>query len=194
MKNILFILPILLLPLLSSSQDLKDASDPGVIYSFEFAFGAGVGNVRIDNSILDANYERTYGLKFLSAYRFDSDLSVGASAMYDYFSDSGFLLLGGDIRYFTNSADFSPFISANLGYGISIGNQNRDGGFYYYPSAGVRIDIDKGMEVLLSLGYKRQYFVEYSDITLSENGEMTTIEKTDNYNLGFLSISAGVMF
>ncbi|MGB6036059.1 MAG: hypothetical protein WBG42_07310, partial [Cryomorphaceae bacterium] len=95
MRNILALALLLVIPNFSCSQDLKNNSSDGMIYSLEFCFGAGVGNVRIDNSILDANYERTYGLKFLSAYKFDSDLSVGASAMYDYFSDSGFLLLGG---------------------------------------------------------------------------------------------------
>lgn len=194
MKKALTLILFFLFPYFSWSQEPEANSDPGMFYSTEFCFGAGVGNVRIDNSILDANYERTYGLKLLSAYKFASGLSFGATAMYDYYSDSGFLLLGPDVRYFTSSADFSPFVSANLGYGISIGNESRDGGFYYYPSAGVKIDIDKEMDILFSIGYKRQYFIEYSDVTLSENEKERTISKTDDYNLGFLTLSAGLMF
>jgi len=165
-----------------------------MFYTAEFCFGAGVGNVQIDNSVLDANYERTYGLKFLSAYEFSSGLAVGATAIYDYYSDSGFLLLGPDVRYFTSAADFSPFVSANFGYAISIGNENRVGGFYYYPSAGVKIDIDREVDLLLSLGYKRQRFTENFDIILTENGQERIVNKSGDYDLGFLTISVGVLF
>jgi len=56
--------------------------------NLEFAFSAGVGNVRVDNSILDANYERTYAAKIGYGFTLPSRLSVGALAMYDYYSES----------------------------------------------------------------------------------------------------------
>ena len=183
-----------LFTLLSEAQEILDDSNKGMIYSTEFCFGTGVGNVRIDNSILDANYERTYGLKFLATYKFVSNLAVGGTAIYDYYSDSGFLLLGPDVRYFTSSADFSPFVSANLGYAISVGDDNRSGGFYYYPSAGVKIDIDRKVDLLLSLGYKRQRFSEENVDIVDIDGLETTVQKKDDFSVGFLVISAGIMF
>jgi hypothetical protein len=194
MNKLFLLISLITLPFLTNGQEIIDDSNKGMMYSAEFCFGAGVGNVRIDNSILDANYERTYGLKFWAAYKFVSNLAVGGTAIYDYYSDSGFLLLGPDVRYFTSSADFSPFVSANLGYALSIDDENRSGGFYYYPSAGVKIDIDRDVDLLLSLGFKEQFFSEESTEIIDIDGLQTTIQKTDDYQVGFLVISAGVVF
>jgi len=160
--------------------------------NLEFAFSAGVGNVRVDNSILDANYERTYAAKIGYGFTLPSRLSVGALAMYDYYSESGFLVMGPEVRYtLAKSGDFKPYVSAVGGYGVNLGDESRSGGIFYYPSLGTAIKLNEKQNLLFSIGLKHQSFSE--EIQASPTDEPSQVLEND-YKLNFLTISAGVQF
>jgi hypothetical protein len=188
MKKLLNVYAILLSALFGQVEEAS-AQD---YLNLEFAFSAGVGNVRVDNSILDANYERTYAAKIGYGYTFPNRFSVGALAMYDYFSESGFLIFGPEIRYvLAKSGDFKPFVSGVLGYGSNLGNKDRSGGLFYYPSLGTTIRLNEHGNLLLSIGLKHQRFSEEEKVMLTEG---TTETLTNDYKLNFLTLSVGVQF
>ena len=176
------------------SQDHQGDVDAGVIFNSELCVGTGVGNVRVDNSILDANYEVTVGAKLMAAYRFPSHLTIGGMVYYDSYSDGSFLLFGGDVRYFLSTHELSPFLSLNGGYGAALNNPNREGGLFYYPSLGIRVAINGPYAVLFSLGYKNQGFTEFRETEVVVDGVESTVERADDYRVGFLNISIGIIF
>jgi hypothetical protein len=161
----------------------------------ELTFSVGVGNVRINNTILDANYERTYGAKVIVGREWIPRLSAGGMAMYDYYSESGFLLLGPDVRYsLAQSGDFEVFVSAAGGYGIVLGDTKRGGGLFYYPSLAVAMSRNEAYALVLSVGYKRQYFEDTIRFETLEAGQTVYSEQENDYSLGFMAFSLGFQF
>lgn len=194
MKRILPVIFLISSITIAYAQDHQGDVDAGVIFNSELCVGTGVGNVRIDNSILDANYEVTVGAKLMAAYRFPSHLTIGGMVYYDSYSDGSFLLFGADVRYFLSTHELSPFLSLNGGYGAALNNPNREGGLYYYPSLGIRVAINEPYAVLFSLGYKNQSFTEYRETQAVVDGVESTVERADDYRVGFLNISIGIIF
>ncbi|HKL40457.1 MAG TPA: hypothetical protein VJ894_07245, partial [Cryomorphaceae bacterium] len=103
----------------------------------------------------------------------------------------GFLLLGPEVRYFLNR---SFYVSGNAGYGISIDNEVRDGGFYYHPSLGLLLNRSKSVGFTFSIGYMNQSFSEERTVLVTEDGTEILITKNDDFSLGFLQFTAGVLF
>jgi hypothetical protein len=189
------IIGLLLSILFLNGYGQEEEKENKVYVNAELVFSAGVGNVRIDNSILDANYERTYAAKLVAGKEILHRLSAGGMIMYDYYSESGFLLVGSDLRYaLANSGDFGVFFSAAGGYGFVLGDDDRSGGLFLYPSIGTTVALRENYALLFSLGYKRQYFKDVTGFETLAAGETIFVETENDYSIGFLSFSVGVQF
>ena len=185
----------LLLSVLTVNGFGQEEENKNLFINAELVFSLGVGNVRLDNSILDANYERTYAAKAVVGSEIVDRLHAGGMIMYDYYSESGFLMIGPDVRYsLANSGDFGVFFSAAGGYGFVTGGDDRSGGLFLYPSIVTTIDLQKEYALLFSLGYKRQYFEDVTSFETIEAGETVVVETENDYSLGFLSLSVGMQF
>jgi hypothetical protein len=193
MKRLL--IALLLTTAIQNSYGQEAEKDKTVFVNVEFVFSTGVGNVRVDNSILDANYERTYAAKVVVGKIILPRLALGGMFMYDYYSDSGFLMVGPDIRYtLAHSRDFGVFVSGAGGYGFVAGDSDRRGGLFLYPSIGTTVSVKQSYSLLFSLGYKRQYFEDMTSFETIEAGETVVSKIQNNYSLGFLSFSVGLQF
>jgi hypothetical protein len=161
----------------------------------EFAYSAGLGNLRVEDGIIAANSSRSFAGKVALGHRFARGIGLGGLLMLDFYEDVNYLMLGPEIRFqIGKSGDFIPFVSGSAGYSVEISQTDREGGFFYYPSAGLLISLRGEQQLVLSAGYKRQFYTDVGTFDLIIDGQSVMMENERAYNYGFLTFSVGISF
>lgn len=160
MKKVLFLLVAALFSMTAASAQIH--------YQGEVSLGAALGVG--DNGLNKLDFETIHGVR-INPYFF-CGAGIGIQDYVDTAEDTGALTIPvfAHFKGYLLDNDITPFLSADLGYGIGAGNALSGlGGFYASPTVGCEVKLDNGMGLNFGIGYQAQMFSEegYDSVTSS---------------------------
>jgi len=116
-----------------------------------------------------------FSINMLNGYRYNQNLTIGLGTGIEFFS-TPVIPIYFDTRYTFFNNEFSPFIYLKAGYSLQIGensnyyheNTSTKGGQIYGAGIGLKINLGKRSDLVVSMGYRHQklnysYYEEWTE-------------------------------
>lgn len=175
MKQYLFIILFFLIPFFSKGQR---GTNP-VRYQVTVSTGIPMSTPSIVPFTLEGRV----------LYSFSSRFAAGVGTGFSLYDKEALIPLTGNLQFnLLKPGRFTPFLDCAAGYSFAPASKV-DGGFYLFPSVGVRMNLLSDKEMLFSLGYGLQdlkYLREYSTPYLDSSYEESLSFHSLSFKLGIV--------